>query len=227
MAVNLSPKQLLQPGLDSQLLQACRRHGIAPRMLELERTESALVHNMDVIKLMLHRLRGHGFSLALDDFGTGCSSLSWLRHLPFDKIKIDRSFVMDIERDPAAVRLLDSIVRLCQVLGMHTVAECVEPPPANGRTGRDGRQRVPGRPLFTVDTGRRLAAAVAGCRWPATDPAAGAARGLGAGPSDGGAPGLSQIGPVPCYRNPAASACVCDSRCACTPARPTPEPKVP
>ena len=83
---------------------------------------------MDVVKPMLHRLRGHGFSLALDDFGTGYSSLSYLRHLPFDKIKIDRSFVMDIERDPAAVRLLDSIVRLCQVLGMHTVAEGVETP---------------------------------------------------------------------------------------------------
>jgi diguanylate cyclase (GGDEF)-like protein len=128
VAVNLSPKQLLQPGLDSLLLQACRRHGIAPSMLELELTESALVHNMDVVKPMLHRLRSHGFSLALDDFGTGYSSLSYLRHLPFDKIKIDRSFVMDIERDPAAVRLLDSIVRLCQVLGMHTVAEGVETP---------------------------------------------------------------------------------------------------
>ncbi len=128
VAVNLSPKQLLQPGLDSLLLQACRRHGIAPGMLELELTESALVHNMDVVKPMLHRLRGHGFSLALDDFGTGYSSLSYLRHLPFDKIKIDRSFVMDLAHDPAAVRLLDSIVRLCQVLGMHTVAEGVETP---------------------------------------------------------------------------------------------------
>ena len=97
-------------------------------MLELELTESALVHNMDVVKPMLHRLRGHGFSLALDDFGTGYSSLSYLRHLPFDKILIDRSFVMDIERDPAAVRLLDSIVQLCQLLGMHTVAEGVETP---------------------------------------------------------------------------------------------------
>ena len=128
VAVNLSPKQLLQPGLDSLLLQACRRHSIPPSMLELELTESALVHNMDVVKPMLHRLRGHGFSLALDDFGTGYSSLSYLRHLPFDKILIDRSFVMDIERAPAAVRLLDSIVRLCQLLGMHTVAEGVETP---------------------------------------------------------------------------------------------------
>jgi len=128
VAVNLSPKQLLQPGLDGLLLHACRRHGVAPDMLELELTESALVHNMDVVTPMLHRLRGHGFSLALDDFGTGYSSLSYLRHLPFHKVKIDRSFVMDIDTDPAATRLLDSIVRLCKVLGMRTVAEGVETP---------------------------------------------------------------------------------------------------
>ena len=126
VAVNLSPKQLLQPGLDGMMLQACRRHNVAPSMLELELTESALVHNMDIVAPMLHRLRDHGFSLALDDFGTGYSSLSYLRHLPFDKVKIDRSFVMDIERDPMASRLLESIVKLCKVLGMRTVAEGVE-----------------------------------------------------------------------------------------------------
>jgi diguanylate cyclase (GGDEF)-like protein len=126
VAVNLSPKQLLQSGLDSMLLQACRRYNVAPAMLELELTESALVHNMDIVAPMLHRLRHHGFSLALDDFGTGYSSLSYLRHLPFDKVKIDRSFVMDIERDPMASRLLESIVQLCKVLGMRTVAEGVE-----------------------------------------------------------------------------------------------------
>jgi diguanylate cyclase (GGDEF)-like protein len=126
VAVNLSPKQLLQPGLDGLLLHACRRYNVAPAMLELELTESALVHNMDIVTPMLHRLRSHGFSLALDDFGTGYSSLSYLRHLPFDKVKIDRSFVMDIERDPAANRLLESIVQLCKVLGMRTVAEGVE-----------------------------------------------------------------------------------------------------
>ncbi|GCL63322.1 putative bifunctional diguanylate cyclase/phosphodiesterase [Pseudaquabacterium pictum] len=126
VAVNLSPKQLLQPGLDGLLLHACRRYNVKPAMLELELTESALVHNMDIVTPMLHRLRSHGFSLALDDFGTGYSSLSYLRHLPFDKVKIDRSFVMDIERDPAASRLLESIVQLCKVLGMRTVAEGVE-----------------------------------------------------------------------------------------------------
>lgn len=126
VAVNLSPKQLLQPGLDVQLLNACRRHGIEPEMLELELTESALVHSMDVVQPLLTRLRGHGFSLALDDFGTGYSSLSYLRLLPFQKVKIDRSFVIDVDRDPKAACLLESIVRLCTGMGMHTVAEGVE-----------------------------------------------------------------------------------------------------
>jgi len=126
VAVNLSPKQLLQPGLDVQLLNACRRHGIEPEMLELELTESALVHSMDVVQPLLARLRGHGFTLALDDFGTGYSSLSYLRHLPFQKVKIDRSFVMDVDRDPKSACLLESIVRLCTGMGMRTVAEGVE-----------------------------------------------------------------------------------------------------
>ena len=128
VAVNLSPKQRLQPGLDSLPMHACRRHGIEPRMLELELTESALVHTMDRVTPLLHRLRSQGFSLALDDFGTGYSSLSYLRHLPFNKVKMDRSFVMDIGADPAATRLLESIVPMCRVLDMRTVAEGVETP---------------------------------------------------------------------------------------------------
>jgi diguanylate cyclase (GGDEF)-like protein len=126
VAVNLSPRQMLQPGLDGQLLNACRRHGIEPSMLELELTESALVHSMDVVRPLLMRLKAQGFSLALDDFGTGYSSLSYLRHLPFQKVKIDRSFVIDADRDPKAARMLESIVQLCVGLGMHTVAEGVE-----------------------------------------------------------------------------------------------------
>ena len=126
VAVNLSPKQLLQRGLDRQLLLACERAGIAPEMIEVELTESALVDNMNIIEPLLQRLRQHGFSLALDDFGTGYSSLSYLRHLPFNKIKIDRSFVMDIDHDHRAARLLAHMVKLCGALGMSTVAEGVE-----------------------------------------------------------------------------------------------------
>ena len=126
VAVNLAAGQLQQPGLDTLLLQACRRHGVSPQMIELELTESALVHNMDVVAPMLHRLRGHGFSLALDDFGTGYSSLSYLRQLPFDKVKIDGSFIRDIGSDPVAARMLASIVLLCEAKALRVVAEGVE-----------------------------------------------------------------------------------------------------
>jgi EAL domain-containing protein (putative c-di-GMP-specific phosphodiesterase class I) len=126
VAVNLSPRQVLQAGLDRQLLLACERVGIGPELLEVELTESALLAGLDVVKPVLQRLRRHGFALALDDFGTGYSSLSYLRHLPFSKVKIDRSFVLDIEHDDRALRMLDPMVRLCEVLGMSTVAEGVE-----------------------------------------------------------------------------------------------------
>ena len=126
VAVNLSPKQLLQRGLEQQLMVACQRAGIRPDQLELEITESALVDNMAVVEPLLRRLRETGYTLALDDFGTGYSSLSYLRHLPFNKIKIDRSFVMDIDHDTRAARLLAHMVQLCAALGMSTVAEGVE-----------------------------------------------------------------------------------------------------
>lgn len=126
VAVNLSPKQLQQPMLDRQLLLACQRQGIEPGQIELELTESALLHGLSQVAPLLQRLRRLGFGLALDDFGTGYSSLSYLRHLPFNKVKIDRSFVMDIDHDERAALLLRHIVALCDSLGMTTVAEGVE-----------------------------------------------------------------------------------------------------
>ncbi len=126
IAVNLSPKQLQHRRIEQQLLEVCERHGVAPQRIELEVTESALIDGMDAMTPLFARLRAAGFSLALDDFGTGYSSLSYLRQLPFDKVKIDRSFVQDIAGDARAARMLDSIVGLCHGLGMSTVAEGVE-----------------------------------------------------------------------------------------------------
>jgi len=126
IAVNLSPKQLQHPDIEASLLAACAREGVAPDALELELTESALLHGMDTMRPLLGRLRDAGFSLALDDFGTGYSSLSYLRQLPFNKVKIDRSFVLDLHTDPRAACMLESIVRLCDGLRMTTVAEGVE-----------------------------------------------------------------------------------------------------
>ncbi len=126
VAVNLSPQQVLQRGLDRQVLLACERAGIEPALIELELTESALSAGLDLVAPVLQNLRRLGFGLALDDFGTGYSSLSYLRHLPFSKIKIDRSFVLDLGRDARTLTMLQHMVQLVHALGMTVVAEGVE-----------------------------------------------------------------------------------------------------
>jgi EAL domain-containing protein (putative c-di-GMP-specific phosphodiesterase class I) len=126
VAVNLSPKQVLQRGLDRQVMLACERAGIDPGLIELELTESALSVGLELVAPVLQNLRKLGFGLALDDFGTGYSSLSYLRHLPFTKIKIDRSFVMDLGREERTHTLLQHMVGLVHALGMTVVAEGVE-----------------------------------------------------------------------------------------------------
>ncbi len=126
VAVNLSPRQLLRPDLERTVLHACEHHGIQPAQLELEMTESALVSDIAIVARLLARLRRHGFRLSLDDFGTGYSSLSHLRDLPFHKVKIDRSFVCDLDRSQASRVMLQGVVHLCSNLGLVTVAEGVE-----------------------------------------------------------------------------------------------------
>lgn len=126
LAVNLSPRQLLRPDIERIILHACERHHADPAWLELELTESALVADVAAVERLLVRLRRRGFTLALDDFGTGYSSLSHLRHLPFHKVKIDRSFVKDLHADPRSRVMLEGIVQLCASLSLTTVAEGVE-----------------------------------------------------------------------------------------------------
>ena len=126
VAVNLSPRQLLRPDLERTVLHACQHNRVEPSQIALELTESALVTDIGQVEKLLVRLRRHGFKLALDDFGTGYSSLSHLRNLPFHKVKIDRSFVMDLDRSPRSQVMLEGLVRLCSNLGLSTVAEGVE-----------------------------------------------------------------------------------------------------
>jgi diguanylate cyclase (GGDEF)-like protein len=126
VAVNLSPRQLLRPDLERTVLHACQHNRVEPSQIELELTESALVTDIGYVEKLLVRLRRHGFKLSLDDFGTGYSSLSHLRNLPFHKVKIDRSFVMDLDRSPKSRVMLEGLVRLCSNLGLGTVAEGVE-----------------------------------------------------------------------------------------------------
>lgn len=126
VSVNLSSRQVADINLEKELLSACERYQISPHQLELEVTESAFISNVVAAKRVLQRLHDLGFILSLDDFGTGYSALSYLRELPFDKVKIDRSFVTNIERDERARALVQGIAALCKTLKMQIVAEGVE-----------------------------------------------------------------------------------------------------
>ncbi|HUG25671.1 putative bifunctional diguanylate cyclase/phosphodiesterase [Piscinibacter sp.] len=125
VALNVSVPQL-RTGLDDQLLQATRKWGIPPSCIEIEITESVLATDVESVKGLLTRVRAAGFTVAIDDFGTGFSSLAYLRQLPFDILKIDRAFVMDLDDDMTARAVAQSIVALGNALEKRIVAEGVE-----------------------------------------------------------------------------------------------------
>jgi diguanylate cyclase (GGDEF)-like protein len=126
IAVNVSPLQFRNPGFHTVVVQALARSGLAPSRLEVEITESVFLEGEASVLDLLHRLRATGIRVALDDFGTGYSSLSYLRSFPFDKIKIDRSFVTPVATEGAAAAIVRAIVGLACALGMETTAEGVE-----------------------------------------------------------------------------------------------------
>jgi len=126
VAVNVSPVQFRNPGLNTVILQALSETGLPPNRLELEITESLFIDNAETTLASLHSLRALGVRVALDDFGTGYSSLSYLRSFPFDKIKIDRSFIIDLLNSEGATAIIKSITTLAEALGMETTAEGVE-----------------------------------------------------------------------------------------------------
>jgi len=126
VAVNVSSLQFKSPALHGVIVQALARTGLEPHRLEIEMTESIFVENSGATLKLLHSLRSLGIRVALDDFGTGYSSLAYLRRFPFDKIKIDRSFVTDMGDDVQAAPIVGAIVELARALGMHVTAEGVE-----------------------------------------------------------------------------------------------------
>ena len=126
IAVNLSPAQMRSPSLISTIISALARTGVAPARLELEITESVLMQDSEANLDTLHKLRSLGVRIALDDFGTGYSSLNYLRSFPFDKIKIDRCFVSEIDTREDCRAIIRSVVALANSLGMVTTAEGVE-----------------------------------------------------------------------------------------------------
>ncbi|WP_134499475.1 putative bifunctional diguanylate cyclase/phosphodiesterase [Microvirga pakistanensis] len=126
VAVNLSPVQFRNKALVQSVSRALARSGLTPDRLELEVTESVLLQDNELTVATLHQLRRMGVRIAMDDFGTGYSSLSYLRSFPFDKIKIDQSFVRELSSRADCLAIVRSIAGLGTSLGMSTVAEGVE-----------------------------------------------------------------------------------------------------
>ena len=125
IAVNLSPMQFKR-GLVEHVTSALAEAGLAPSRLELEITESLLLADTEATLQTLHKLRALGVRISMDDFGTGYSSLSYLRSFPFDKIKIDRSFMQGLGEEQDSLAIVKAVIGLGQSLGMSTTAEGVE-----------------------------------------------------------------------------------------------------
>lgn len=128
VAVNLSAAQFESDDVLSATERALTRTGLAPSRLELEVTESLLLKDRTETRRVLHQLRALGVAIALDDFGTGYASLSYLRSFPFDKIKIDQTFVRELPEQPQCLAIVSAICELARSLDMRTVAEGVETP---------------------------------------------------------------------------------------------------
>jgi diguanylate cyclase (GGDEF)-like protein len=126
VAVNLSPAQFKNRNLVPSVVSALDISGLAARRLELEITESVLLHDSEVTLATLHKLRALGVQISMDDFGTGYSSLSYLRSFPFDKIKIDRSFVSELASRDDSMAIVRAVTGLGKSLGISTTAEGVE-----------------------------------------------------------------------------------------------------
>ena len=126
IAVNISAVQFRNPGLMQVITGALAASGLHPSRLEIEITETVLLHNKEATLAVLHQLRELGIRIAMDDFGTGYSSLTYLQSFPFDKIKIDRSFVKDITENSGSLNIVRAVAALAKGMGMTATAEGVE-----------------------------------------------------------------------------------------------------
>ena len=126
LALNISPIQLRDALLPDRLLAVLEETGFDPERLEVEITENALVEDFEAAKRILTTLKARGVQIALDDFGAGHSSLNHLRELPFDSLKIDRSFIASMHDSAESRTIVDAIIALSHSLGLATVAEGIE-----------------------------------------------------------------------------------------------------
>jgi EAL domain-containing protein (putative c-di-GMP-specific phosphodiesterase class I) len=126
LAVNLSARQFRNAGLAASVAEILREADCPPAALQLEITESAIMQHADRALAAMRQINDLGVRLSIDDFGTGYSSLSYLKRFPVHKLKIDRSFVRDIDADANDEAIAGAIVAMAQQLGLRTVAEGVE-----------------------------------------------------------------------------------------------------
>jgi EAL domain-containing protein (putative c-di-GMP-specific phosphodiesterase class I) len=126
IAVNLSPVQFKRGDVVQVVTQALNSTGFDPHYLELEMTESVLLHDTEKVLADVKRLKLMGLKLSIDDFGTGYSSLSYLKRFDVDKLKIDQSFVRDLVSDPDDAAIVRAIIQMAHSLGLQAVAEGVE-----------------------------------------------------------------------------------------------------
>ena len=126
LSVNVSPGQLKDPWLSHRIIKILTEVSFPPERLEIEITESSLFENLAVAQAIVTSLKNQGVRLVLDDFGTGYSSLAHLRALPFDRIKIDRSFVQTMQKDPQSLAIVSAVTAMSRSLGVPVTAEGVE-----------------------------------------------------------------------------------------------------
>ncbi|MDP1583124.1 MAG: EAL domain-containing protein [Bradyrhizobium sp.] len=158
VAVNISAVQFRSPGLMQVIVGALAASGLHPTRLEIEITETVLLHNREATLAVLHQLRSLGIRIAMDDFGTGYSSLTYLQCFPFDKIKIDRSFVKNIADNASSLNIVRAVAALANGMGMTTTAEGVETIEQRDRIASEGCTEMQGflfsRPLPAADIER-------------------------------------------------------------------------
>lgn len=162
LSVNISPVQLRDPWFAHKLLKLLVEANFPPERLDIEITESCLHENVSVVRTLISSLRNQGIRVSLDDFGTGYSSLAQLRSLPFDHIKIDRSFVTNLMECPDSETIVKAITSLGEGLGMPVTAEGVETKDVLDRLKGYGRYKAQGyyygRPQPAGETSEMLAA---------------------------------------------------------------------
>ncbi len=161
VSVNLSPVQFKNPGLVQVVVSALAASGLAAHRLELEITESALLQDSDATLATLYSLREIGVRIAMDDFGTGYSSLGYLQSFPFDRIKIDRSFIGDITEGIGSLNIVRAVAALGRGLGMQTTAEGVETNDQLASVRAEGCTEVQGYLFGKPQPGKEIAALLA------------------------------------------------------------------